>query len=122
MEARLRNVDELDRNIEAWTSQRTPHQVMKLMQSAGVPAGAVENSEDLYYDLQLRSIGHMIDVEVGRRGEMTFDGPPLRLAQGQKTGKSRAPFLGEHNDYVFRDLLGLTSEQVARLIADRVIY
>jgi len=122
MEARLRNVDELDRNIEAWTSQRTPHQVMKLMQSAGVPAGAVQNSEDLYYDIQLRSIGHMIDVEVGRRGAITFDGPPLRLREGQRTGRSRAPLLGEHNDYVYRELLGLTGEQVERLIADRVIY
>lgn len=118
---RLRNVEQLDAGIEAWTSQRTPHQVMKLMQSAGVAAGAVQNSEDMYHDIQLRNMGYMIEVEVGNRGQMTFDGPPLRLSEGQKARTDRAPFLGEHNDYVFRQLLGLPAAQVEQLIKDRVI-
>ena len=122
VEARLRHVEELDSNIETWTSQRTPHQVMKLMQSAGIAAAAVQNSEDMYYDLQLRSMNHMIQVKVGGRGEMTFDGPPLRMSEGQKAGTDGAPLLGEHNEYVYRQLLGLKQEEVDRLIADRVIY
>ena len=76
----------------------------------------------MYYDLQLRSIGHMIQVQVGSRGEMTFDGPPLRMSEGQKARTDRAPFLGEQNQYVYRQLLGMKEEEVDRLIADRVIY
>jgi len=121
-ESRLHNINDLDKGIEAWTSQRTPHQVMKLLQAAGVAAGAVQNSEDMYYDLQLRDAGYMIDVEVGRMGKMTFDGPPLHLSEGQKNLVERAPFLGEHNDYVYRELLGLKQEEIERLIQTEVIY
>jgi crotonobetainyl-CoA:carnitine CoA-transferase CaiB-like acyl-CoA transferase len=122
MEDRVRNVDELDAGIETWTSQRTPHQVMKLMQTGGVPAGAVQNSEDLYRDIQLRSLGYMTEVKVGNRGEMTFDGPPVFLSDGQKDGTDGAPLLGAHNDYVYHELLGLTSKEISRLIDEKVIY
>jgi len=122
VEARLRNAEELDKGITDWTIQRTPHQVMKLMQAAGVAAGAVQNSEDMYYDLQLRNASYMIDVEVGRQGKMTFDGPPLFLSEGQKTRTDKAPLLGEHNDYIYRKLLGLKDEEIERLIQAQVIY
>jgi benzylsuccinate CoA-transferase BbsF subunit len=121
-QARLKNLDELDKNIETWTSQRTPHQVMKLLQSFGVAAGAVENSEDLYFDLQLRSRGHMLELESGPRGIITFDAPPIHLSEGQKTSTHRAPMLGEHNNYVYHQLLGLTPEEVKRLTENQVIF
>lgn len=122
MQDRLRNVEQLDADIEAWTSQRTPHQVMKLLQTAGVPAGAVQNSEDMYHDIQLRSMGYMTEVKVGNRGTMTFDGPPVFLSDGQKAGTDGAPLLGAHNDYVYRQLLGLSEGQVEQLVRDKVIY
>lgn len=121
-ESRLHNINELDKGIEDWTCQRTPHQVMKLLQAAGVAAGAVQNSEDMYYDLQLRNAGYMIDLEIGRQGRMTFDGPPLYLSAGQKNETEKAPLLGEHNDYVYRELLGLKQAEIDRLIQSQVIY
>lgn len=122
MEARLKNADELDRNIEIWTSQRTPHQVMKILQSFGVAAGAVQSGEDLYFDLQLRERGHAVEPDSGRHGNITFDGPPVRLSTGQKTTTDPAPILGEHNSYVYEHLLGLTTEEIETLTAKRVIF
>ncbi len=122
MENRLKNNEELEVNIKAWTRQFTPHQVMKILQSAGVPAGAVQNSEDLYYDHHLRNRGHMFTLDHGQHGEITFDGPPVRLAAGQKPQPENAPRLGEHNDYVYQQLLGLTREEIKQLIKDKVIF
>ena len=122
METRLKNVDELDKNIETWTKQYTPHQVMRMLQSFGVAAGAVQNGEDLYFDLQLRARGHMVDVDAGRQGHITYDGPPIRLSAGQRTQTERAPILGEHNDYVYKQLLGLSSAEIDRLTEDKVIF
>jgi benzylsuccinate CoA-transferase BbsF subunit len=122
METRLKNAHELDKNIETWTRQYTPHQVMRMLQSVGVSAGAVQNAEDLYFDLQLRTRGHMVDVDAGRQGHITFDGPPIRLNAGQKTQTERAPMLGEHNDYVYRQLLGLSPEEIKRLTENGVIF
>ncbi len=122
METRFKNVDELDRNIEAWTRKRTPHQVIRILQSFGVPAGVVQNSEDLFFDLQLRIRGHMEELEAGPQKKLTFDGPPLHLSTGQKASTDRAPNLGEHNSYVYQQLLGLNPEEIERLIQNQVIY
>lgn len=122
MESRLENVDELDQNIKRWTRQYTPHQVMRILQYFGVPAGAVQNGEDLYYDLQLRARGFMIEQDLPRLGSITFAGIPLRLSAGQAAYSQRAPVLGEHNDYVYRQLLGLSGEEIRALIEDEVIF
>ena len=122
MEARLKNARDLDENIEGWTKQHTPHQVMKILQSFGVAAAAVQNGEDLYYDLQLRDRGHMVDLMAGRQGPVTFDGPPLHLSDGQRTEVKGAPRLGEHDNYVYKQLLGLSQTEIDKLTASKVIF
>ena len=122
MEDRLKNADELDAWVESWTRQYTPHQVMKKLQAAGVAAGAVQDSENLYYDLQLRSRDHMLEMEVFPHGKITFDRPPVFLSDGQKPEVGPTPVLGQHNDYIYKDLLGLTQADIDRLIEDKVIF
>jgi crotonobetainyl-CoA:carnitine CoA-transferase CaiB-like acyl-CoA transferase len=83
-----------DSNKRAITlKQRTPRQVVKPLQSAGDAGDAVQDSEDLYYDLQLRSAGHMIDVQVGRQGEITFDGLPCGYPRAREPGSQERPCL-----------------------------
>ena len=55
MEFRLKNIEELDANIEKLTKKHTSHQVMRIIQSFGIAAGAVQKSEDLFFYLQLRA-------------------------------------------------------------------
>jgi benzylsuccinate CoA-transferase BbsF subunit len=122
MESRLQNVAELDRNIADWTRQYTPHQVMKMLQEFGVAAGAVQNTEDQYHDLQLRHSGFPLEQDLPRLGRIEVSGVPVHLGEGQKTGVHRTSTLGEHNDYVFRQLLGLSQEEINRLAEARVIF
>jgi benzylsuccinate CoA-transferase BbsF subunit len=121
MESRLKNADELDRKVEEWTRQHTPHQVMKILQSFKVAAGAVQNSEDLYLDPQLRAGGHMLEMD-WNSGKITFDRPPVHLAEGEKEGSEGAALLGQHNDYIYRELLGLSPEEIDRLTEEKIIY
>lgn len=120
--SRLENVEELDHNIERWTRQYTPHQVMRTLQYFGVAAGAAQNGEDLYYDLQLRARGFMMEQDLPRLGSITFAGVPFRLSAGQAAHTQRAPVLGEDNDYVYRELLGLRQEEIRRLEETEVIF
>lgn len=122
MESRLKNADELNVHIENWTRQRTNHQVMKILQANGIPAGAVQNSEDLYYDLQLRSRNEMLEMDVYPHGRITFDRLPVSLSEGQKPVFDGTPVFGAHNDYVFKQLLGLSQDEIDRLTGDKVIF
>jgi len=122
MENRLKNADDLDKNIEKWTRQYTPHQVMKMLQFFGVAAGAVQNNEDVYYDLQLRNQGFMIEQNLPRLGKIDISGIPVHMSEGQRSPGKTTSVLGEHNDYVFKKLLNLSPEEITRLEQIQVIY
>jgi crotonobetainyl-CoA:carnitine CoA-transferase CaiB-like acyl-CoA transferase len=121
-ESRRRNQDEVDRLVEEWTRQRGQYEVMEQLQKAGVAAGASLNIKDLVSDPQLKARRFFVDVEHPVIGRMTLAGLPWRPAGRQKGNYSYPPLLGEHNDYVFGELLGLTGEEIDRLKEEKVIY
>ncbi len=122
MAARVAHCDELDTNVERWTREHTPHQVMGILQAFGIAAGAVQNGEDLFYDLQLRGSGFLVQQDLPGIGAVTFPGMPVHLGNHPQLTPGRAPVLGEHNDYVYRDLLGLSSGEIDSLLRKQVIY
>jgi crotonobetainyl-CoA:carnitine CoA-transferase CaiB-like acyl-CoA transferase len=106
-QARLANLDTLDAAIAGWTRQQTPHQVMYLLQHAGVPAAVVANGEDLFLDPHLRARGFMLETEHEDGIIVAHSGPPIRLSGSTVTLRRPSPGMGADNDYVFRDLLSL---------------
>jgi crotonobetainyl-CoA:carnitine CoA-transferase CaiB-like acyl-CoA transferase len=119
---RLHNQDELDKLVEEWTRQHHQYEVMELLQKAGVAAGASLNIKDLVSDPQLKSREFFVDIEHPVIGNITLAGLPWRHDGKQKGNYSCPPLLGEHNDYVFGDLLGLPADEIARLKEAKVIY
>ena len=117
---RLAHEDDLDRHLEEWTCQHTPHQVMRLLQAAGVPAGAVQNGEDLYRDPHLRARGFLVPVNDPDIAEVEYPGPSIHLSETPGRFQPCAR-MGEHNGYVFDDLLGLSAERVAELTEKGVL-
>jgi len=85
-------------------------------------AGAVQNAEDLYHYVQLRARGNMVEQDLPRLGKITFSGTPLHLSASPTTPHKRAPILGEHNDYVYGQLLGLSKEEIEALVESEVIF
>lgn len=113
--------DVLDALISAWTRERTPHQVMRLLQAAGVAAGAVQTGEDLWRDAHLRVRNFMLSITHPESGRLEHPGLPVRLHATPGQVRRPAGHLGEANEAVFQGLLGLTSEDIARLVAAGVI-
>lgn len=117
---RLAHEEELDRHVEEWTSHHTPHQVMRLLQAAGVSAGAVQNGEDLYRDPHLRARGFLVPVNDLDVGEVEYPGLSIHLSETPGRFEPCAR-MGEHNGYVFGDLLGLSAERVTALTKQGVL-
>ncbi len=120
--ARRQNQDALDTFIEGWTRQYHQYEVMGRLQKAGVAAGASLNVKDLVSDPQLKARRFFIDIKHPVLGDMTLPGLPWRPAGRLKGNYGRPPLLGEHNDYVFGELLGLSAEEIAELKDEQVIY
>ena len=120
--SRWEHQDALDAAIAGWTRQRDRHEVTKLLQDAGVRAGAVQNAEDLNEtDPQLEHRGVFFEMDHPVIGEARFEGVPVRFAGMSPDNWRSGPLLGEDNEYVFRNLLGLGADEYAELASAGVI-
>jgi len=119
--ARKENEEALESLIKAWTSQRTPEEVMELLQSAGVPAGVVQNAGDIFNDPQLKHREHFEVLEHKIIGKHTVERPPYRFHKAPYPRQRPAALLGEDNEYVLKELLGYTDDEIAELLIDKAI-
>jgi crotonobetainyl-CoA:carnitine CoA-transferase CaiB-like acyl-CoA transferase len=118
---RYQHQDALTKPISAWTLGRDKLAAMEELQAAGVPAGAVLSVQDLTASPQLRARGFWEEVTDPDAGTWEMEGPAWVLTSNPAHVRLPAPNFGEHNDYVFQDLLGLSAEETAALEASGVI-
>jgi benzylsuccinate CoA-transferase BbsF subunit len=119
---RLQHQDALDTLLTAWTAQHPPEEVMRLLQEAGVAAGVVQNAADLLeHDPQLRHRGHYHQLNHPVTGATFYMGPPFRLS-ATPAHLRPAPCLGQHNAYVYGQLLGLSATEIETYTAQGVFY
>jgi benzylsuccinate CoA-transferase BbsF subunit len=117
---RKKNEVQLNRSIEQWTSQYEAEEVMRMLQKAGVAAGVVENAEDLYNDVQLKE-RECFWIENHRElGRFSHLGQPSRLSKTPARLYNVAPCLGEHTEYICRDLLGMSEEEYDKYLLEGV--
>ncbi len=120
---RIRNREELDRNVEAWTRNLPSEEAMTILQRAGVPAGAVRNGADLCTrDPQLRFRDFWGRVPRPDGPDTYVSGIPYRLSATPGSIRSNCPEVGEHNDYVLGELLGLSAAEREELFESKVVW
>jgi len=116
---RKENEDELDGLVEQWTVNFTPEEVMALMQQAGVPAGVVETNKELFEDPQLKHRNYFQRVKHSEIGECYQQAWPIEMSKSPLKIRP-APCLGEHNEYVFTKILGLSDSEFVDYLNDGV--
>jgi crotonobetainyl-CoA:carnitine CoA-transferase CaiB-like acyl-CoA transferase len=113
--ARHAHQDELDTEIAAWTREHDREEIFHLLAEDGVPAAPVWNYADLYANEHLRERGFFEQVWHRDAGTWDMERPVYRFANRPTQIRMNAPGFAEHNDYVFRDLIGLSADEVAKL-------
>ncbi len=113
--------EELDAAISEWTLRHTDYQAAGLLQAAGVPAGPSLDSTRVPHDPQVRDAAK-VKVEGGDGRATEFAWVPWHFDDGQEPRFTPEPTLGQHNDYVYRELLGLSRAEVDSLVEAQVIY
>jgi benzylsuccinate CoA-transferase BbsF subunit len=108
---------EVERIVEEWTKNLSPEQVMNTLQEAGVAAGLVETAEDLHKDPQLAHRHHFWVFDHPVFGSHTVEAPAFQLSRTPSQQYRRAPCMGEHNEYVCTQILGMTDEEFVEMLA-----
>jgi len=122
IEGRKANEDELEANLSAWTADKDAYELMRDMQSRGVAAGVVQSAREvLDCDDHMRERGYYAYLDHSETGRAAYDGPPavLSLTPGRLRGP--APLLGEHTEYVCKEILGLGDDEMADLLVEGVL-
>ena len=113
---------ELDRLVGAWTRGCRRDDLARRLQSAGVAAFPSYTAADIANDAHLQERG-AITTMTGPDGETrNVVGPPWRFSRTPAAIERWTPKLGEHNEYVFGELLGMAASDVAALMEAKVIY
>jgi crotonobetainyl-CoA:carnitine CoA-transferase CaiB-like acyl-CoA transferase len=118
---RKESSEELDALIQNWTSENTAERVMQLLQEACVHAGVVQSAEDLAKDPQLQARGFFVHLDHPVLGKTVSDGSPVKMGSDSPAGWKRAPLLGEDNEYVYLELLGLAEAEFRSYIEKGII-
>lgn len=107
----------IDDAISAWTSGRTKHEAMRVLQEAGVPAGAVQHAKDLHHDPQVRALDYFRAAWGTEIGLRIWPGTWYEMTATPGDVRRGTSNFGEDNERVLRDLLGYEPERVAELLA-----
>jgi crotonobetainyl-CoA:carnitine CoA-transferase CaiB-like acyl-CoA transferase len=118
LDARLDRIDEVEAAVEAWTATRTREEVADLLQAAGIEAVPVQDFGDVHDDPQVRHREHFVPLTHPYMGDGLYERTGTRLGDLPHGYDRSGPTLGEDNDWVLGDLLGLSPEERKRLQAD----
>jgi crotonobetainyl-CoA:carnitine CoA-transferase CaiB-like acyl-CoA transferase len=121
---RLAEQDALDLAVEAWTVQHDAFELTQQLQQARVAAYPVMGPPDLAADVNFDAL-RKTGVRMGPDAELSIDqlyhGVPWKLTRTPAEISGPSPVKGGHNDYVFRELLGLSADELAALQEQRVV-
>jgi formyl-CoA transferase len=112
---------ELDALVERWTQTLTTRQVLDLMDKFGVPAGLIYRAPDMLEDPHFQARDAIVSVPHPDFGELRMQNVAPKLSETPGSIRSPSPALGQHNDEVYRELLGLTEARYAELKSAKVI-
>ena len=118
--SRWQNQDELNKLIAAWTKDFTHYELMHKLQKVGVSAGASLNIEEVINDPHVKDRGVFVEQNHPVAGKTIVYRSPWTSALTATL--SPAPCLGEHNEYVFKNLLGMSDKDIRQLVDKKVIY
>ncbi len=114
---RVKHQDELDRLVSAWTKEQEPFGLQERLQAAGVPAGVCQTAQDrIERDPQLKHLNWLIPLNHTEIGTWPVKDIPFhftngRVSQGGPTERA-APCYAEDNEYVYKELLGLSQAEM----------
>jgi formyl-CoA transferase len=119
--ARGARMTELDDLIAAWTATVGADKLLEQLHAGGVPAGRIYQARDMFADPHFAAREAIVRLAHPEFGELPMHGVFPRLSATPGRVRHAGPALGEHNDEVYRGLLGLGDSEMTRLTAAGVI-
>jgi formyl-CoA transferase len=112
---RIANRAALDDVIGSWTKDLEVETLEELLQSVGVPAHRLSNCGDVLDDPQLKARDHIIYLEHPQFGSVPYERSRMVFSRTPAAVGWPSAQIGQHNDYVLREILGLSTAEISAL-------
>ncbi len=112
---------ELDRELACWTATHEQAHLVAWLRGAGIACSPVHDIAAQWADPHFAARGLRQSVTHPTSGPELLYRTPWNMEVNRPEIGASAPLLGQHNDYVFKTLLGLGDDELARLQADGVV-
>ena len=115
MEGRLAERDVIEAQLAAWTGLKPAIVVMRVLQTAGIPAGAAYTTTQVISDVQFAERQYFQTVVHPVLGALRMEGNSFIPRAMELATVTRAPLFGEHTRMVFEEWLGMDAEEYANI-------
>ena len=118
---RFHNTPLIDPVVKEWVTGRTVAEVTKACEEARVPCGPVQTVDQLLTDPQLKARDMIQVLDYPGLGKVHIPAMPMKLSLTPTSINTPSPGLGEHNEEIYKGLLGLSTEKMSRLKQEKII-
>jgi benzylsuccinate CoA-transferase BbsF subunit len=118
---RKANEDALEAIITEWTRVRDRWEITRALQAMGVAAYPSMSAADLSADPHLNERGIFIELEHPEVGVRRHVGIPYKMSGTPIHVRRPAPCIGQHNEYVLREVLHMDDAEIAALSEKEVL-
>jgi crotonobetainyl-CoA:carnitine CoA-transferase CaiB-like acyl-CoA transferase len=119
--ARFNNRHLIQPIVSEWTKQRTTEEIIEILGKARVPCNKVNNIAEMMEHPQVKAREMLVDIEYPGIGTLPLSGIAIKMSETPGSIERRPPKVGEHNEEVYVDILGLSSEEISKLAVEGVI-
>lgn len=119
--ARGANMAELDELIAAWSAGFPAEELLATLHEGGVPAGRIYKARDMFDDPHFAARDAIVEIPHPDFGDLAMQNVVPKLSASPGSVRTPGPTLGQHNDEVYRGLLGLDDQEIKRLHSAGVI-
>jgi CoA:oxalate CoA-transferase len=122
-QSRLERIDEINRIVAEWVAEHSVDEVMSVLGPGGanIPCAPVMSIDKLLSDPQVEAREMMVSLAHPRLGEVPVVGTPLKFSGSPARVDHLGPNLGQDNERIYGELLGLDAAEMERLKAAGVI-
>jgi crotonobetainyl-CoA:carnitine CoA-transferase CaiB-like acyl-CoA transferase len=119
--SRLMAADELEASVSTWTESRTIAEASRALADAGIPFGPVAEVADAVASAQIEARAMLVEIEHPTLGPVVVTGLPIKLSGTPGAVRKAPPRVGEDNDHIYREVVGLSATEIAQLRSSGVI-
>jgi len=119
---RAANDDEMQIEVEKWSTTVTAKEAIELLHANGIPAGPLNDTSDVVVDEHIAGAREMFpEVEHPIVGKLKGTAVPIKFSDTPTTIRKPSPLLGEDNAAIYGEMLGLDEVQLAQLKEKKII-